>query len=155
MNGIKYDNIRNIPASHKCEHEDYEYFRRKFIHFGEAENTMVSIYEIPPHKSAYPYHLHHKNEETFFILSGQGRLKTPEGERTVGAGDLIFFPAGAEGAHKLTNSSDTENLVYLDFDVTHDLDVCEYPDSGKIAIWGKEINRAYFKNEDVNYYSGE
>lgn len=155
MSGIKHENIRNIAASHRCEHGEYEYFRRKFLSFGEAEHTLVSVYEIPPNKSAYPYHLHHKNEETFFILSGQGLLKTPEGERTVGAGDLVFFPTGEGGAHKLTNISDTETLIYLDFDVTHDLDVCEYPDSGKIAVWGKGINRVYPKDDNVDYYSGE
>ncbi len=34
----------------------------------------------------------------------------------------MFFPTGADGAHKLTNSSETENLVYIDFDVVHDVD---------------------------------
>lgn len=42
----------------------------------------------------------------------------------------------ARGAHKLTNTSKTENLVYIDFDVIHDLDVTVYPDSNKIGIWG-------------------
>lgn len=155
MNGFKHENIRDIPVSSKCEHGEYEYFRRKFIHFGEADNTMVSIYEVPPRKAAYPYHLHHKNEETFFILSGEGILKTPEGERGVKAGDILFFPAGTQGAHKLTNTSEAENLVYIDFDVVHDLDVCEYPDSGKIAVWGKDINRVYLKETNVDYYHGE
>ena len=53
---------------------------------------MVSVYEIPPMKAAYPYHFHHNNEETFYIISGEGILRTPNGEREVGAGDLLFFP---------------------------------------------------------------
>ena len=155
MDKIKHINITDLPASHKQEHSIYEYFRRKFLSFGEAKNALVSIYEIPPGKSAYPYHYHHKNEETFYILSGEGILKTPEGEKNVTAGDLLFFPTGPEGAHKLTNCSETENLVYLDFDVVHDIDVTVYPDSDKIGIWGMGINKLYPQSNNVDYYEGE
>ena len=155
MSEIKHSKIEELPVSHRCEHEGYEYFRRKFIPFGGANNTLVSIYEVPPGKTAYPYHFHHKNEETFYILSGAGILKTPEGEREVGAGELLFFPTGEGGAHKLTNASETEMLVYIDFDVVHDIDVAEYPDSGKIGVWGMGINRLYPRDADVDYYDGE
>ena len=46
-------------------------------------------------------------------------------------------------------------LVYLDVDVVHDLDVAVYPDSGKIGIWGKDVNRIYHVDDDVDYYDGE
>ena len=155
MSEIKHSKIEDIPVSHKCEHEGYEYFRRKFIPFAGAKNSLVSVYEIPPHKSAYPYHFHHKNEETFYILSGEGILRTPEGEKKVTAGELLFFPTGPVGAHKLTNSSDTENLVYIDFDVVHDVDITIYPDSEKIGVWGMGINQLYPQAEAVDYYDGE
>ena len=155
MSEIKHAKLDEIPAGHKCEHGDYEYYRKKFIPFGGAKNTLVSVYEIPPRKAAYPYHFHHKNEETFFILSGEGILRTPEGERKVAAGEFLFFPTGPEGAHKLTNCSDTENLVYIDFDVVHDVDIAVYPDSDKIGVWGMGINQLYPQAEAVDYYEGE
>ena len=155
MDKMKCSKIEDIPVSHKCEHGDYEYYRRKFIPFGGAKNTLVSVYEIPPGKAAYPYHYHHKNEETFYILSGEGVLKTPKGERKVAAGELLFFPTGPEGAHKLTNSSKTEKLVYIDFDVVHEIDVAVYPDSDKIGVWGMGINKLYTRGSDVEYYHGE
>ena len=155
MSEIKHSIIEEIPAVHRAEHEDYEYYRRKFVPMGGANNALVSVYEIPPGKSAYPYHYHHKNEETFYILSGEGILKTPEGEKKVAAGDLLFFPTGPAGAHKLTNCSETENLTYLDFDVVHDVDIAVYPDSDKIGIWGMGINRIYPHNSAVDYYEGE
>ena len=155
MSGIRHDNIEQLPTKHTHRHEGYEYFRKKFVPMGTAEHTQVGIYEIPPKKAAYPYHYHLKDEETFYIISGKGLLKTPDGEKTVKAGDLLFFPAGSEGAHKLTNTSETENLVYIDFDVIHDLDVAVYPDSGKIGIWGKDVNRVYLQDTDVDYYEGE
>ena len=155
MSEFKHSKIEDIPVSHKCEHEGYEYFRRKFVPFGGAKNTLVSVYEIPPGKAAYPYHYHYKTEETFCILEGEGTLRTPEGERQVKAGEFLFFPAGPEGAHKLANSSEKENLVYIDFDVVHDLDAAVYPDSGKIGIWGMGINQLYPQSENVDYYEGE
>ena len=155
MSEIKHGKIEELPVSHRCEHEGYEYFRRKFISFGGAKNTLVSVYEIPPGKAAYPYHFHYKNEETFYILSGEGILRTPAGGRRVAAGELLFFPVGPEGAHILTNCSKTEMLSYIDFDVVHDIDIAVYPDSDKIGIWGKGINKIYPRSADVDYYEGE
>ena len=155
MSQIKHAKPEDLPVSHKRGTEEYEYYRRKFIPFGGTKNTLVSVYEIPPGRAAYPYHYHHKNEETFYILSGEGVLKTPDGEKQVRAGELLFFPTGPEGAHKLTNASETENLVYIDFDVVHDVDVAVYPDSDKIGIWGMGINKLYPQADDVDYYEGE
>ena len=151
---MKHQNINDLPRNHKRGAEGYEFTRRDFLAVHEA-NTLVRVYELPPGKSAYPYHYHLKNEETFFILRGEGLLRTSEGVRTVKAGDLLFFPAGETGAHKLTNTSDTEMLVYIDFDIVHDLDVAVYPDSGKLGIWGKDTNRIYRLDDDVDYYEGE
>ena len=155
MSEIKCAKINELVPKHKCEHDGYEYYKKEFVPRGYAEKSMVSIYEIPPLKSAYPYHYHHKNEETFYIISGEGVLKTPQGDIKVSAGELLFFPGNSEGAHKLTNTSETENLVYIDFDVIHDMDVTVYPDSNKIGVWGKGINKIYKLNADTDYYDGE
>ena len=155
MCDFKHKNIQDIPEKRKAKHDGYEHIRKDFIRWGEAEKMGASVYEIPPKQSAYPYHFHYKNEELFYIISGTGILRTSQGERTVKAGDLLFFPANEKGAHKLTNSSETEKLVYLDVDIVHDLDVAVYPDSGKIGVWGKEVNKIYRKDDDVDYYDGE
>ena len=151
---MKHQNIDDLPGKHRAGAAGYEFIRRDFLEVHEAQ-SLVRVYEVPPGKSAYPYHCHLKNEETFFILKGEGLLRTTDGERTVRPGDLLFFPAGEEGAHKLTNTSETEMLVYLDFDIVHDLDVTMYPDSGKIGIWGKNTNKIYRLDDDVDYYEGE
>ena len=152
---MKHCKADELTQSHKNLHPDYEYYKKDFIPRGYADKTMVSIYEIPPGKSAYPYHYHLKNEETFYIICGEGLLKTPQGEKAVSAGDLIFFPANEAGAHKLTNTSPAENLVYIDFDVIHDMDVTVYPDSKKIAVWGKDVNKVYPLDANVDYHEGE
>ncbi|MCL2532315.1 MAG: cupin domain-containing protein [Oscillospiraceae bacterium] len=150
---ILHQNIDDVPVKHKCKHEGYEYRRQDLIPMRQA-NCMASRYELPPGNAAYPYHYHTQNEEFFYILSGTGTLRTPQGERPVRAGDALFFPAGEQGAHKLTNTGD-EPLIYLDFDTSHPIDVALYPDSGKIGIWGKNINQVFNTNTQVDYYEGE
>lgn len=143
-----------VEAQHKTGPGSYEYFRRKFLPIGQARQCVASVYEIPPGKAAYPYHYHLQNEEVFFILSGTGTLRTPEGERPVSAGELLFFPAEPGGAHKLTNTG-TEALIYLDFDTQNPLDAAVYPDSGKIGVWGRDVNQVFLEGDAVDYYKDE
>ena len=152
---IKKAKINELQAEHNCTNAKYEYHKRPFVSRGEASQCVVNIYHIPPMKSAYPYHYHCKNEETFYIISGSGTLKTPEGEMAVEAGDLLFFPADAGGAHKLTNTSPAEMLTYIDFDTNNDVEAVIYPDSNKIGIWGSGTNKVFQVEDQVDYYDGE
>lgn len=142
-------------TSHKNEHPDYEFFVRSLVSRRAGGKCVVSVYTVPPRKSNFPYHFHAVNEESFYIISGSGVLKTPDGEKTVGAGDFVFCPTGEGGAHKLTNASDTENLVYIDFDTSSEIDVCGYPDSGKLGIYGAHFRELYERKDSVDYYKGE
>jgi len=81
----------DATRKHKNEHDDYEYYKRDLVPKGFAEQCAVSIYEIPPGKSAYPYHYHMKNEECFYIISGEGILKTPLGDQLVSAEIFCSF----------------------------------------------------------------
>ena len=73
----------------------------------------------------------------------------------VEAGDLLFFPADAGGAHKLTNTSPAEMLTYIDFDTNNDVEAVIYPDSNKIGIWGSGTNKVFQVEDEVDYYDGE
>ena len=139
----------------KWEHPDYAYQKRVIVGKEDAAHLDVSVYEIPPGKAAYPYHYHAGNEEVFFILSGSGLLRTPDGERTVTAGDFLYFPNNEKGAHKLTNVSDHEPLVYVDFDTRHDPEVVFYPDSGKVGVSGGGMRLFVPTDQQVDYYDGE
>ena len=146
---------QDIPPKHIIGREGCEYYRRELVTKKNAEQCNISIYEIPPGKSAYPYHYHLKNEESFYIISGNGILKAPSGNIAVTAGDFLFFPANEKGTHKLTNTSENEMLTYLDFDTYNDIDLTLYPDSGKIGIWGKDVDKLFKMCQEVNYYDGE
>lgn len=156
MDNIIHINIEDkLSTDHKNEHEKYEYIKKTIVPRKSARQTVVAIYEIPPLKSAFPYHYHTKNEETYFIISGEGILKTIDGIKKVGKGDIIYFPANSNGAHKLTNTSNTQMLLYIDFDTNNDLEVTVYPDSNKIGIWGKDITQIHKIDSKVSYYENE
>ena len=70
----------------------------------------------------------------FVIIAGSGEYRFGDDTFQVKAGDVLGAPAGGpESAHKLTNTG-SEVLKYLSISSKSDLDVCEYPDSGKFMV---------------------
>ncbi len=121
-----------------------KYAQSKYLHF--------DIKSLLPGKFSYPYHFHRNAEELFIALSGEATLRSPEGFETLSKGDLIFFEEGPSGAHQLYNHG-TEPFVYVDLRTRANVDVCEYPDSGKVNILpAMDIFKADSK---VRYYAGE
>jgi len=153
MSGIVVKKPKNAGVVRQVAQGSFAYQKRDLT--PDAERCHVSYYEIPPGKSNYPFHCHLNVEESFYILRGRGALKTIEGEIPVEAGDFVFFPAGEQGAHRLTNTSNSQPLAYLDFDTVCAYDVCLYPDSEKVAVLGKGIRQIYRLNSQVDYYDGE
>lgn len=118
--------------------------KSKYLHF--------DIKSLFPGKFSYPYHFHRNAEELFVILEGEATLRSPEGYQTISKGDIIFFEEGSSGAHQLYNHSD-DPLIYLDLGTKANVDVCEYPDSGKINIL--PAMDIFEEGSKVSYYTGE
>lgn len=153
MRDFIHTNIANLKGTVKDTHAPYTFNKATIIPRGEGK-CSVSVYEIEPGKSNYPYHWHTENEEVFYIISGEGTLRTPQGERTVKAGDILYFPPNPNGAHKLTNTGN-ETLRYIDFDTENEIAVTFYPDSNKMGVWGLNVNKVYPVDSNVDYYAGE
>jgi uncharacterized cupin superfamily protein len=108
-----------------------------------AAQCHIAFVEIPPGKQSFNYHYHETDEEAFYIISGEGVVRTPKGDIAVKAGDVITFPAGPEHAHSIRNPSPTEKLVYIDFD-THNLpEITHYPDTGRVEVLGPHSAMSY------------
>ena len=101
-----------------------------------------AVHVLAPGKRAFPFHRHHVISEMFFIVSGTGELRYGEATYPLRAGDLIGAPAGKE-PHQIINTGD-EELRYLGFSTMGEVDVVDYPDSGKIAV-AAGIKNADFK----------
>lgn len=154
-NKIVIRNLDNIESKYKNEY-GYEYKKYEVTKRKDFSQAYICFYEIMPGKLAYPKHYHSYNTECFYIISGSGVIETIDSTISVKKGDIIVFPCGKKGTHKLINTSNTDNLLYLDFDTTNSPDVIHYVDSDKIGIIEHNISSTFFKNSDnVDYYEGE
>lgn len=152
---IRHTNAPDEVWTHRAAKGKFEYEKLELVTKQQAKQCVAALLKIPPKKAGYPYHYHILNEECFFLLSGTGILRSPEGEQEVTAGDFLFFPRGESGAHILTNASETDPLVYLDVDTNNDPEICFYPDSRKIGVWGDGIRQLYFTKDQAEYFDGE
>jgi uncharacterized cupin superfamily protein len=78
-----------------------------------AQDLGATLYEIDPGGAVSPYHAHHANEEMLIVLDGTPSLRTPDGVRELERGDLVAFPAGPAGAHRVFNESEAPARVLL------------------------------------------
>ena len=117
-----------------------------------SKHLDFNVRSLDPGKYSYPYHFHRNAEEMFVILSGKVMLRTPDGFQELAEGDIAFFEIGINGAHQLYNHTDSP-CRFLDIGSMAGLDVCEYPDSGKINVLPERD--IFFKKDKTDYYEGE
>lgn len=147
--------IDEIKPSYKNIHEGYEYFKYDIVPSGSMKQMKCCVYEVPPLKANCPYHYHTSNEELFFILKGEAMIRLKDREERLKPGDFFVFPTGEEGAHKIYNPSETESLLYIDFNSYNEVDVAFYPDSNKVGVWDQNLRKVFKIDDSVDYYEGE
>jgi uncharacterized cupin superfamily protein len=118
-----------------------------------------NVTELAPGKSAFPFHSHLANEELFFIVEGEGRLRFGAETFDVKAGDVVACPPGGpEVAHQFVNTG-TVPLKILAISTMLQPEVCHYPDSGKFAVLdgvGPQGFRHVGRPQDnIDYWEGE
>jgi uncharacterized cupin superfamily protein len=145
-------------AEFNYDADDPEGYRAALVRPGRqfgADETGASFYEIPAGQSICPYHYEWAEEEWLFVLEGEPILRDPEGEHPLAPGDLVFFPIGPEGAHKVTNRGEATARVLMFSTVKHPA-VSVYPDGGKIGVFtGGDDNIIVRRESGVGYYDGE
>jgi mannose-6-phosphate isomerase-like protein (cupin superfamily) len=114
----------------------------------------IELVKLPAGAINWPYHSHSVEHEVYVIVSGTGRVRTPEGELEVRAGDIIHHPPGEP--HQMSNPGPDDLLYYV---IANNViagsavaDECYYPDSDKWAT--SSIDRC-FRPAKVDYYDGE
>ena len=117
-----------------------------------ASALGLSVYDLAPGQSAFPYHYELGREEWLLVLGGRPTLRDPDGEEELAPGDLVVFLEGEEGAHKVTNNTD-ETVRIAMISNKEEPSVSFYPDSGKVGLWpaGKLFRLA----DEVDYFDGE
>jgi uncharacterized cupin superfamily protein len=132
-----------------------------------------SYFRVAVGRYAFPLHSHHANEEATFVISGNGTLTLGPDEIPISAGDYASMPPDPKLRHKLVNTGDTD-LVYLCLSTNIVPEITEYPDPGKIGVFGgadwnqvladfhagKDVSDQYVpqfhnKSASVGYFDGE
>lgn len=123
-------------------------------HLGSV-GLMMFVYDLEPGRSSSPYHYEYE-EEWLLVVDGTVVVRVPDGEHTLQRGDLVRFPAGPEGAHKVLNRSDAPARTLM-FSSSRVPAVSVYPDSDKIAVWsGNDPDELIFKRGSaVDWSDGE
>ena len=121
---------------------------------GSAALAMF-IDDLAPGQGGSPYHYEYE-EEWLLVVDGTVVVRTPDGEHTLQRGDLVRFPAGPEGAHKVMNRSDSPARTLM-FSSSRVPAVSVYPDSEKIGVWpGNEADDLIFRRSTaVPWSEGE
>lgn len=117
-----------------------------------ASAIGMTVYELPPGTSNCPYHYEVGNEEWVLVLEGQLTVRTPAGEQELGTGDVLCFPDGETGSHKVTNNGESPARIAL-LSTKNDPSSTVYPDSGKIGVW--PLGKLFRLRDAVGYWEGE
>lgn len=118
-----------------------------------AEKLGSIAIKLAPGQVSCPYHWHTADEELYVVLSGTPTLRTPKGTFALRAGDVVAFPTGPAGAHRLQNDSADEAHLLVIANDDEASDSCLYPDSRKHHVGGASL-RAY-DEPALDYFAGE
>lgn len=160
---IETPSADRAPKGDNAQH--YDIRRGKIASRIGARKLGYNLTVVAPGKTSCPFHSHRVDEEMFFILDGTGELRYGDARYRLRAGDVIACPTGGpETAHQIINTGETE-LRYLAVSTESDVDICEYPDSGKYLAFasgdpfGKPLPRqlrVIGRPEDsLDYWDGE
>jgi uncharacterized cupin superfamily protein len=139
----------------------FRWRRARLARQARLERLGMSLFELGPGETAFPYHFHYANEELLIVVEGRPSLRTPEGWRELQPGEVAGFPLGERGAHQVANRSDQTARIAMVSEMVGP-DVVVMPDSGKVQARENPPGAAepglwqIFRSEDsVEYFDGE
>lgn len=165
MSARRHPNVANIDEVESNERLSGNRFGGSHKRLGKATGSAgigCSLFEVPPGRALCPFHYHTANEESIFVLEGEGTMRIGDDEVAIRAGDYITFPVGPDHAHQLNNTGETP-IRYLCFSTLLPTEVVGYPDSDKIAAVGYPpdgsetpwVAKWFPADAAVDYFHGE
>lgn len=79
----------------------------------ETGGAMSIVDSVSPVGSGPPRHIHHAEDETFVILTGQARVWIEGEEVIAGPGETVFIPRGKSHTFKIIGDVPCRHLVIL------------------------------------------
>ena len=127
--------------------------------FGKAaggKELAVRLFELPAGQTLCPYHYEYV-EEWLLVLEGELVVRVPDGEERLSRGDIVAFPLGPAGAHKVSNRGSAPARIVM-FSSGRVPAVSVYPDSDKLGVWpGSDRDNLMVRRAEghLDYYDGE
>jgi uncharacterized cupin superfamily protein len=153
---LRRANLHDVELDYDPEPEGYGAGYRRIGELVEAQEINLNVILLSTGQAVCPYHYEY-GEEWLLVLDGEVAVRTPEGEERAIRGDAVCFPAGPEGAHKVTNRSEADARIVM-FSSSRRPSVAVYPDSDKIGVFPPNPDdRAMLRREDGqrDYWDGE
>lgn len=129
-----------------------------------ARRLGYNLTVVAPGMRNCPFHSHRNDEEMFLVLEGEGELRLGDRRYPLRSGDVVACPPGGpETAHQIVNTG-TAELRYLAVSTMAEVEVCEYPDSGKFGAFAggtpETAGKASFRHigrssDQCDYWEGE
>jgi uncharacterized cupin superfamily protein len=114
----------------------------------------ATVYVLGEDEQTFPYPFHHGVEEWLLVVDGEPMVRMPGGERRLGPGELVCFPAGGEGAHAVRGPG---RVVIVS--ANREPSISVYPDSDKLGTrpgGDADADTLNFRRADaVDYWDGE
>ena len=153
-------NLEDVEFTDIEENGYYTSKRAQFSAGIGARKLGYNLTVMPPGKAQCPLHSHRNEEEMFFILEGEGELRFGDQRYAIRKHDVIACPTGGpEVAHQIVNTGSTD-MRYLSLSNNEALEICEYPDSNKVAVFASEsgtprLRKLFLSETEVEYYERE
>jgi uncharacterized cupin superfamily protein len=120
----------------------------------DAERLAASLVLLGEGQAVCPYHHEVIEEEWLFVLSGTPTVRTPAGEEILEAGDVVCFPRGPAGAHKIANAAPEPSRILI-VSERAPLGVAVYEDSDKLGVFGPDLRMLFRRADERDYWDGE
>jgi uncharacterized cupin superfamily protein len=145
-------NLVDGPLRNERDKEGWRFRTTRVTDEIGAERIGGSVYELADGERTFPYHYHHGVEEWLIVLAGTPTVRTPEGRRTLDAGDVVCFASGSAGAHDVVGPG---RVLILSAGAPPTISV--YPDSDKLGTRpAQDDDRLMFRRDSaVGYWDGE
>ena len=138
MNAVRRVNVFSVEVENQADRPDgYRFALAPLAPRIGSSKMGATVYELPPGQSSFPYHYEYGCEEWLVVLAGRPTLRHPDGEDVLEPGDLVCFPEGPAGAHKVTNTTAEPARIMILSTKAYPA-VAVYPDSDKLGVFTED-----------------
>ena len=119
-----------------------------------AQRLAATAIVLEQGRAVCPYHYELAEEEWLLVLEGTPAVRTPSGEETLAAGDVVCFSRGPEGAHQIFNEAAQPARILI-VSERAECAASVYEDSDKIGIYAPGTRHLFRRSDERDYYDGE